>query len=68
MFTDRDFMVKQAQHEAQLAEAERMRLVRQVVETKDGLAFLQRLGRLVRWNEDTEQAGPSCLTDEPVWR
>ena len=61
MLTDRDFMVKQAQHEAQLAEAERMRLIKELSQTESGPTLLQRLRHLVQRAEECSQPGQPCF-------
>jgi len=61
MLTDRDFMVKQAQHEAQLAEAERMRLIKELSQTESGPTLLQRLRHLVQHAEEGGQPGQPCF-------
>ena len=61
MLTDRDFTVKQEQHQAQLEQAERMRLIKQLSQTEGGSTLLQRLRQLV---QRPEACGPPCFVDE----
>ena len=48
MLTDRDFTVKQEQHQAQLEQAERMRLIKELSQTEGGSTLLQKLRHLVQ--------------------
>ena len=63
MLTDRDFTVKQEQHQAHLEEAERMRLIKELSQMEGGSTLLQKLRHFM---QRSEEGGQPCFADEPA--